>query len=62
MSRGGPSRFEQVDHWVKTALGQHEPVIWTNALIAARVEIEDLHWVILSGIARGGSIVANADR
>jgi hypothetical protein len=73
-------RAEQVDHWVKTALAQDEPVTWTNDLIAAakgwlegsgkspdfiaaaRVEIEDLHWAILSGIARGGSIVTHADR
>lgn len=65
-------RAEQVDHWVKKALGQEEPVTWTNHLIAAakqwlegsgksadfvttaRVEIEDLHWAILSGVARGG--------
>jgi hypothetical protein len=31
-------------------------------IAAARVEIEDLHWAILSGIARGGSIVTHADR
>jgi hypothetical protein len=23
-------RAEQVDHWVKTALGEQEPVTWTN--------------------------------
>ena len=56
------------------ALGQQEPVTWTNDLIAAtkvwlngsgsspdflataRIEIEDLHWAILSGIARAGPV------